>query len=84
MFGEHNGYIGNINHLWREGSFSPTVLCVSGSEHVTNGGSGGMVSTAGLEVPYQRVSQAKFRDAPSRRDSNVTFVKRWVNISCGL
>ena len=38
-----------------------------GSAHVTNGGSGGMMSTAGLELPYPRVSQAKFRDETSRR-----------------
>ena len=35
---------------------------MSGSGHVTNGGSGGMMSTAGLELPYPRISQAKFRD----------------------
>ena len=35
---------------------------MSGSAHVINGGSGGMMSTAGLELPYPRVSQAKFRD----------------------
>ena len=35
---------------------------MSGSAHVTNGGSGGMMSTAGLELPYPRISQAKFRD----------------------
>ena len=33
-----------------------------GSAHVTIGGSGGMMSTAGLELPYPRVSQAKFQD----------------------
>ena len=49
---------------------------MSGSDHVINGGSGGMVSTAGLKLPYPRVSQAKFRDEPSRRESNVTFVNR--------
>ena len=38
-----------------------------GSAHVTNGGSGGMMSTAGLELPYPRISQAKFRDETSRR-----------------
>ena len=36
---------------------------MSESAHVTNGGSGGMMSTAGLELP----SQAKFRDETSRR-----------------
>ena len=40
---------------------------MSGLAHVTNGGSGGMMSTAGLEFPYPRVSQAKFRDETSRR-----------------
>ena len=32
-----------------------------------SGGSDGMMSTAGLELPYPRVSQAKFRDETSRR-----------------
>ena len=51
------------------------------SAHVTNGSSGGMMSTVGLELPYQRVSKAKFRDETSRRVSNVTFVKRnYANI----
>ena len=40
---------------------------MSGSADVTNGGSGGMMSTAGLELPYPRVSQAKFLDETSRR-----------------
>ena len=40
---------------------------MSGSAHVTNGDSGGMMSTAGLELPYPRVSHAKFRDETSRR-----------------
>ena len=40
-------------------------LCVSGSAHVTNGGRGGMMSTAGPELPYPRVSQA---DETSRRE----------------
>ena len=35
-------------------------MCVSGSDHVTNGGSGGIMSTAELELAYPRVSQAKF------------------------
>ena len=34
---------------------------------VTNGGSGGIISSAGLEWPYPRVSQAKCRDEASRR-----------------
>ena len=37
------------------------------SARVTNGGSGGMMSTAGLELPYPRISQAKFRDETSRK-----------------
>ena len=32
-----------------------------------NGGRGRMISTAGLELPYLGVSQAKFRDETSRR-----------------
>ena len=67
MFGEHGGYIGNINHLWYELAFHRRDLCESGSAHVANGGRGGMMSAAGLELPYPRVSQAKFRDEPSRR-----------------
>ena len=39
----------------------------SGSAHVTNGGIGGMMSIAGLVLPYQRVSQAKFPDETSWR-----------------
>ena len=38
--------------------------------------SGGIMSTARPELPYPRVSQAKFRDETSRRESNVTFVER--------
>ena len=67
MFGEHGRYIGNINHLGDELAFHRRGLCVSGSAHVTNGGSCGMMSTAGLELPYPWVSQAKFRDETSRR-----------------
>ena len=40
---------------------------MSGLAHVTNGGSGGMMSTAGLELPYPQVSKAKFRYKTSRR-----------------
>ena len=50
-----------------EPAFHRRGLCVSGSVHVTNGGSDGMMSTARLELPYPRVSQAKFRDKTSRR-----------------
>ena len=35
---------------------------MSESANITNSGSGGMMSTAGLELPYPRISQAKFRD----------------------
>ena len=49
---------------------------MKGSAHVTNGSSGGMMSTAGLDLPYPRVSQAKFRDELLGGESNVTFVKR--------
>ena len=42
--------------------------------NVTNGASGGMMSNARLELPYTRVSQAKFRDQTGG-ESNVTFVK---------
>ena len=48
-----------------------------GAAHVTNGGSGRMMSTAGLQLPYPRISQARFRDKTSQRGKyNVTFVKR--------
>ena len=40
---------------------------MSGSARVTIGGSDGMMSTAGLELPYPRVSQAKFQDETSPR-----------------
>ena len=40
---------------------------MSGSVYVTNGGSGGMMSNAGLDLPYPRISQAKFRDETSRK-----------------
>ena len=50
---------------------------MSGSAHVTNGGSGGMMSTVVLQLPYPRVSlEAKFRDEISRGESNETFVMR--------
>ena len=48
---------------------------MSGSAHITNGGSGGLMSAARQELPYPRVSQAKFWDEISRRENNVTFVK---------
>ena len=40
---------------------------MSGSVHVTNGGSGGMMSTAGLELSYPQICQAKFRYETSQR-----------------
>ena len=40
---------------------------MSESAHVTNGGRGGMMSTAGLELPYPQVSQAKFHVETSQR-----------------
>ena len=40
---------------------------MSGSAHVTNGGSGGMMSTARVNLPYPQVSLAKFRDEISLR-----------------
>ena len=40
---------------------------MSGSAPVTNGGSGGMMSAARLELSYRRVFQAKFRDKTYRR-----------------
>ena len=59
---------------------------MSGSVHVTNGGTAGEMSTAGLELPYPRLSQAKFRDTPLRGRSNVMFVKRLYakNLHCDL
>ena len=49
-------------------AFHRRGLCVSGSAHVTNGGSGGMMSTARLELPYPRgFPEAKFRDETSQR-----------------
>ena len=40
---------------------------MSALAQVTNGGNNSMMSTAGLELPYPRVSQAKFRDETSRK-----------------
>ena len=60
-------------------TFHRQGLYVSGSAYVTNVGSGGMMSTARLELLYPRVSQAKFRDETSRRrgSNHVTFVKSY-------
>ena len=51
---------------------------MSVSAHVTKAGSGGMMSTAGPELPYPWVSWNKFRDKTSRRSGgcNLTFVNR--------
>ena len=40
---------------------------MSGSDNVIHSGHGGVAPTAGLELPYPRVSQAKFRDETSQR-----------------
>ena len=56
-----------IHTFGDELAFHRRGLCVSRSAHVTNGGSAGMMSTAGLELPYSRLSQAKFRDKTFRR-----------------
>ena len=45
----------------------PLTGCVCRSAHVTNGGSGGIRSTARPELPYPCYSQAKSRDETSRR-----------------
>ena len=48
--------------------FHQMGLCVyvRGLAHVANGGSGRIMSTAGLELPDPWVSQAKFRHLTSR------------------
>ena len=71
--------VSNPGPLTYESGALPIALPgpASGSAYVTNGGRDGMMSTAGLELPYPQVFQAKFRDKTSRRvGSNVTFVKR--------
>ena len=40
-------------------AFHQGGLCVSRSAHVTDGGSGGMMSIAGLELPYPRIFQGR-------------------------
>ena len=55
-------------------AFHPQGLCVSGSAHVTFGGKGGMMSTAGLKLPFPRMSQAKFGSKLLRGESNVMFM----------
>ena len=45
-----------------------------GSVHFTNGGSGGMKSSAGLELPYPWIPRTCFRTKLLRGESNVTLV----------
>ena len=56
-------------------TFSPTGLCVSESAHVTNGGSGGVMSTAGLEMPTHGLPRPSFGMKLLGGETNVTFVK---------
>ena len=53
VFNEHDVYTGNINHLVNELAFRRVCLCASRLAYITNGGSGGVMSTAGLELPYE-------------------------------
>ena len=57
-----------LNTFGDELSYHRRGLCVSESVHVTNGGSGGMMSTAGLVFPYPRVFKAEFWNETSRRE----------------
>ena len=50
----------------------PLTGFVSMVVHVTNGGNGGIMSTARLELPYPYVSLPKFWDETSQRGRNVT------------
>ena len=54
---------------------------MSKSAHVTKGGSRGMMSTARLELPYLRVSQAKFQEETSRR-GNLCYVNMLNSFTC--
>ena len=67
VFGEHGRYIGNIITFGDELAFQRQGLCVSGLANIINGGSRGLMSNAGLELPYPRFSQAKLREETSRR-----------------
>ena len=68
--------IGIHTHFGDELAFHRRGLCVSGSAHVTNGGSGGIMSTAGLEWPYPRISRPSIGTKLLGGESNATFVKR--------
>ena len=57
-------------------AFHRRGLCVSGSAHVTNGCSSGMMPTAGVELPHPRISRPSFGTKLLGGESNVTFVKR--------
>ena len=48
---------------------------MAGLSHVTNGSSSGMMSTAGLELPYE-FPRPSFGMKLIGRETNVTFVKR--------
>ena len=62
MFDEYDGYTGNIITSVDEIAFNRRGLCVSGSAHDK------MVAAVGrCQLPYPRVSQAKFRDETSLR-----------------
>ena len=65
VFGEQDGYTCNINHLGNELAFRRGCLCASRLAHGAYVDSGGMMSTAGLELPYPWVFQAKFRNETS-------------------
>ena len=48
---------------------------MSGSANVTNGGSGEIKSTAGMKLPYPRVSRPSFGKRLPEGESYLTFVK---------
>ena len=48
---------------------------MSGLAHLTNGGSSGIMSAAGLELPHPWVSRPCFGMKLLGGESNVTFVK---------
>ena len=51
---------------------------MTGSAHVTKGGSRGMMSFARLESPYPQVSKAKFRDITSWRGKSCKVCKTFL------